>query len=266
MPRYGWVTDPHLDAVDEAQRLAFFQRLTTSDLDGLWITGDIAESDSVLPILESLETVFQKTIFFVLGNHDYYGSSIKTMRGIVTQWVRGRERVKWLPMAGCTPLSETTALVGHGGWADGVIGDFLHSNIVLNDYRRISELVISDRRELLRRLRVYGQEAAADLERPLRSAVERFRKVVCLTHVPPFLESCWYQGEATLSEWTPHFTCGAVGQMLHRVALESPNTMIEVYCGHTHNSGVAVMAPNLTVHTGGAEYGAPELQRVIEVD
>jgi hypothetical protein len=39
-----------------------------------------------------------------------------------------------------------------------------------------------------------------------------------------------------------------------------------VLCGHTHSSGEAQILPNLRVLTGGAVYGKPALQRVLEVE
>ena len=38
-----------------------------------------------------------------------------------------------------------------------------------------------------------------------------------------------------------------------------------VLCGHTHSPGEAQVLPNLLVLTGGAEYGRPEVQRVLTV-
>jgi len=38
-----------------------------------------------------------------------------------------------------------------------------------------------------------------------------------------------------------------------------------VLCGHTHSSGETQILPNLFVKTGRAEYGAPELQEIINV-
>jgi hypothetical protein len=38
-----------------------------------------------------------------------------------------------------------------------------------------------------------------------------------------------------------------------------------VICGHTHGAGEAQILPNLRVLTGGAEYGNPVKQRVLEV-
>jgi predicted MPP superfamily phosphohydrolase len=39
-----------------------------------------------------------------------------------------------------------------------------------------------------------------------------------------------------------------------------------VLCGHTHGAGFAQILTNLSVFTGGAEYGRPELQGVFNLD
>ena len=38
-----------------------------------------------------------------------------------------------------------------------------------------------------------------------------------------------------------------------------------VLCGHTHGRGEARILENLLVLTGGATYGKPEVQRILEV-
>jgi hypothetical protein len=39
-----------------------------------------------------------------------------------------------------------------------------------------------------------------------------------------------------------------------------------VLCGHTHSSGIVQILDNLSVLTGGADYGRPQLQRVFDLD
>ena len=43
-----------------------------------------------------------------------------------------------------------------------------------------------------------------------------------------------------------------------------PDRQMTVLCGHTHGAEAQVL-PNLRVLTGGAEYGEPKVQRVLEV-
>jgi Icc protein len=44
-----------------------------------------------------------------------------------------------------------------------------------------------------------------------------------------------------------------------------PQSEMTVLCVHTHSSGEAQILPNLRVLTGRAEYGRPEIQRVLTV-
>jgi hypothetical protein len=44
-----------------------------------------------------------------------------------------------------------------------------------------------------------------------------------------------------------------------------PDRQLTVLCGHTHGSGECRILPNLKVNTGGAVYGKPEVQQIIEV-
>ena len=48
-------------------------------------------------------------------------------------------------------------------------------------------------------------------------------------------------------------------------AAAQPGKKITVLCGHTHGGGQMRARENLEVWTGGALYGAPHLQRVLEL-
>jgi Icc-related predicted phosphoesterase len=99
----------------------------------------------------------------------------------------------------------------------------------------------------------------------LKPALEAFPRVILLTHVPPFRESCWHEGRISSDDFLPHFTCKAVGDVLLEIVESRRDRELTVLCGHTHGRGEVEILPNLRVVTGGAEYGKPELQRVIEV-
>ena len=264
MRQLDWLTDPHLDFLRPEALDAFIERLAQGPGDGLLISGDIAESTTLINLLQRLDQEVSKPIWFVLGNHDYYRSSITRTRERVRQWSQQSRHTRWLPSEGVVSLSPCTALVGHGGWGDGGYGDFLASSVRLNDYRFIEELRFHDlgKVRLHQRLLELGRDAAQSLRPALEEALRSHRKVILLTHVPPFVESCWHEGEAKLNEWTPHFTCQAMGTMLLDVMAAHPARSLTVLCGHTHSSGTAQLRPNLTVHTGGAEYGRPALERL----
>jgi hypothetical protein len=155
--------------------------------------------------------------------------------------------------------------VGVDGWGDARLGNPETTAVRLNDFLLISELAGLGRRALLERLRALGEECAQRLRKSLPEALERHRRVLVLTHVPPFREACWHEGRLSNDDWLPFFTCAAVGEVLREALAARPDREALVLCGHTHGEGVARVLPNLEVRTGGARYGAPAVQQVLEL-
>lgn len=277
MPAWLWLTDVHFDFVPEGRRRRFLQSLAERRPEAVLLGGDVGQADSFAEYLRELARVASAPIYFVLGNHDYYRGSIAAVREQARALRSEDERLIWLPAAGVVPLSDTTALIGQGGWGDARAGDYEATTIVLNDYLLIEDLrrtfqdspqalppprdpqaILTDR--LREKLEQLGDEAAAHLRRTATAALAWAEEVVVLMHVPPFREACWYQGRTSDDNWAPHFVCAAAGQALREVMQEHPAQRMTVLCGHTHSPGRAEMLPNLTVLTGEAEYGAPAIQ------
>jgi len=238
----------------------------------LFLGGDIAEAPTLVEWLTFLADRVDPSIYFVLGNHDYYGSSIEKVR----QQIRKLDdpRLNWLPRVGVVDVMDGLTLVGHGGWGDARLGNFHESSVLLTDYVAIEELVGAfdldtfhgdlrnqkDLKEVLGRL---GDDAASTLQPILGHAVSNSRQVLVLTHVPPFKEACWHGEQISDDEWLPGFTCKAMGDLLRDTAAANPGADITVLCGHTHGTGVAEILPNLRVYTGEAAYGSVGF-RVVE--
>ena len=261
--RIAWMTDIHLDMLSAPQFEAFMTNLTNRAVDGLLLTGDIADGQTLFDTLEAFDSRLPFPVWFVLGNHDYYGTSIERQRTKLAQWCGRGRSARWLNLETPILLSEETALIGHDGWSDGRYGDFFGSSVVLNDYRFIDELTGHAKDALHARLKALADEAAATLESRLLDAFEMAAHVIVATHPPPFVEACWHEGQATLNEWTPHFSCKAIGDILKRVMCQRPDRSVHVYCGHTHSSGYVRILDNLEVTTGGARYGQPHFQHDI---
>ena len=168
-------------------------------------------------------------------------------------------------VSGVVPLTASTALIGHDSWADGRLGDFFRSEVLLNDYVLISELRGHGKQARYAQLNALGDEAAEFLKRQAREALAGWRDVIVLTHVPPFRESCWHEGRISDDDYLPHFACRAVGDRLAAIMRDRPGQTMTVLCGHTHSAGSARILDNLIVYTGHAQYGEPELQRVLEL-
>ena len=273
--RLAWLTDLHLDFVtDEYRRMRLFDEVLSTAADAVLVGGDTGEADSFASKLDELAAALQTPVYFVLGNHDYYRGSISQVRDLAKDLSRHCDDIQWLPDAHVVDLSERTALIGHGGWGDGRAGDFMASTVILNDYLMIRELQEShgfpEREQiltsgLLEKLNALGDEAAAHLEAAASEALRTHDEVLVLMHVPPFHDACWHQGQLSDANWSPHFVCQAAGEALRELMRQRPEKRMTVLCGHTHSGGEASILANLQVLTGAAEYGEPEVQRVLTV-
>jgi Icc-related predicted phosphoesterase len=134
----------------------------------------------------------------------------------------------------------------------------------LNDYFLITELRSLQKQERYAKLNALGDEAAEFLEYRVLEALPRCQNVIVLTHVPPFRESCRHEGQISTGDFLPHFACRAVGERLASIMRAHPDRNMVVLCGHTHSPGFARILDNLVVLTGGAQYGVPAFQQVLE--
>jgi predicted phosphodiesterase len=266
MARFLWLTDIHLNFLEPALVEAFLDALTARPADGVFLSGDIGEAPDVTRYLGAIEARLQCPLYFVLGNHDFYYGSMAEVRQDIEQLCAAHRRLCWLPRAGVVSLSERSALIGHDGWGDGRLGDYLQSPVKLNDWRLIDELAGLGSAERLDVLQALGDEAAAHFQAVLPEALQRFQHVYVLIHVPPFREACLYEGRIAGDDWLPHFTCHAAGQVLQHAMAAHPDRQMTVLCGHTHAAADVQILPNLRALTGGAGYGQPGIQRAFEVD
>lgn len=259
-PRLAWATDVHLNFLSPEQIDRFCQALIADRPQAILLSGDISEAPSLERHLAKLAELVARPIYFVLGNHDFYRGGIERVRAGMTALGERLTTLHYLTRQVFLPLDSRTAIVGHDGWADGRAGNWEGSEVMLNDYLLIDELITADKEDRRARLQRLGDEAAAHLSRVLPLALERFERVIVLTHVPPFARACWHQGRVSDPDWLPHFTCVATGEVIEQAARAHPERQLVVLCGHTHSAGVARILPNLVVHTGGADYGAPTVQ------
>lgn len=262
--RVVWATDIHLNFLSGEGRDAFYASIRDHHPDAVFVTGDIAEASSLHTLLDDMRRAIGVPLYFVLGNHDFYYSSISQVRTGLKDWCQIQSGLIYLSTAGLVELSPTTALVGHDGWGDGRYGNYRLSPVRLSDQELIADFQDLDREAVLGKLRALGDEAAQYLRERLDEALASYRHVICLTHVPPFKEACWYQGRMGNDDWLPYFACQAVGEVLLQASRERPDCSIAVLCGHTHHAGLVQLRPNLRVITGAAEYGAPCIQGVVE--
>lgn len=265
MPRLAWLTDVHLNWLDFQQQALFYAHVRSLRADFVVLGGDIAESGDVLYFLKTMAGDLHCPLAFVLGNHDFYYSSIHHVRQQVAALCREHANLTYLTASDYLSLTPRVALIGHDGWADGRAGDYAASNVVLSDYGLIAELAGLNKRERREVLHALGDEAARHVRRVLPLAAGSHDEVWLLTHVPPLREACWHEGRISDDHWAPHFTCQAVGEAILEIMPDFPDRRLTVLCGHTHSEGLAEPLPNVRILTGGAVYGQPRVTRTFEL-
>lgn len=271
---YAWATDIHLDHVvrfpnrfkDFADSIAPYK--------GLIISGDIANADSVILLLDKLYFTINKPIYFVLGNHDYYGSDIRFNRIMVDSLncdIDTCGNIVYLTTFEPFLLEPGVAICGVDGWADARAGDFKNSPIKLNDSVYISELRIAatldveygTKCKLEKEMKRLSRKDNIILKKQLDSihyGLGDIKEIIIVTHVPPFAECCLYNNRPSNKDFLPFFCNKSMGNLLVKEAKKYPEIKYTVLCGHTHGKCDPYdRLPNLRVRIGGAEYGHPEL-------
>ncbi len=256
--RLAWATDIHLDHCDQEQIQSFVNEIADQKPDALALTGDLSDGLQIKGHLEQIADQLQIPVYFILGNHDYYESSIAEVRQQMTLLSQSHRYLRWLPAGQVFALSEQSCIVGHGGWGDGRNGNLNNSWLKLTDFRLIQDFVSAGevgRESLLNRL---GDQGAAHLETVLPAALAQYQQTIVLVHAPPYREACLYGSEMADDNWAPHFTCQAIGNLLSQIEI-SPSQQVTVLAGHTHNICDLDYRPGLKIRVGTAEYGRPAL-------
>lgn len=264
-----WLTDIHLNFLDYDTRKVFYTNIINTQCDAVLISGDIAEATNVVQLLNEMANAIQKPIYFVLGNHDYYRGTIDDVREKMLALTQKENHLHWLPTSGLITLTDNIILIGQDGWADGRLGDYQNSNIKLNDERMIGDLFqasILGKQHALQKMQQLADLDAAKLQQNLEKAVKQNpKKIIVVTHVPPFKEACLHQGKMSDDNWLPYFSSKATGDVLTKIAQENPTIEFLVLCGHTHSEAHYQPFENLIVKAGKAKYYQPVTQKLIEL-
>jgi predicted MPP superfamily phosphohydrolase len=267
--KLAWLTDIHLNFLDEDERIKFYQKIIRKKTDAVIISGDIAEGSSVCDLLIEMVNVLKRPIYFVLGNHDYYCSSVNEVTKDIEKLTKNNNQLYWLKTSGILALNENTILLGQDGWADGRLGDYQNSRVELNDSRLIGELFqqrILGRNQLLQKMQSLADIDAKNLKADLISAVSHNpKKIIVVTHIPPFKEVSMHKGKISDNDWLPFFSSKASGDVLIDISQKNPAIEFLVLCGHTHSKSIYQPLGNMIIKAGSAQYYRPTVQEVIEV-
>lgn len=268
MVKLAWASDIHLDCVPDNKWYDYMEE-ELEDCNGLLITGDISNAKSLLTHLTKLSTL-NTNIYFVLGNHDYWGASFPEVQN----------QLKSLPnnlyyLNNHDPIIiNDTAIVGADGWYDCRYGDFANPKFIMGDWSRMKEYAGSVT-EIYGKLTInsnlinnVSRQKSKEDTNQLVNKIHNLDKtninhIIVLTHFPPYDESSYYQGQMSDRYAIPYFTNKYMGENLDMLA-EQYKVNFTTLCGHTHEARTYHRMNNLVVHTAFANYGFPCIYTALE--
>lgn len=265
IPRFmlAWASDLHLDHLSRPALGTFLGRVRGAGASTLLLGGDVSNALHLLEHLKALlEAAAPAPVRLVFGNHDFYGGSLAAVRFAVGGLVAASAgRLALLDGAAPEELGTGVWLVGAGGWGDARAGGGARP-VALNDEEVVAELAEAWAQERLDEwLGGLGEEAAMALAFSLEGVPAGARRVLVLTHVPPFPGAAWHRGAPSEPAFQQRFCWMQGGEVLATFAASRPEVEVVVLCGHTHGGGFLRVASNLAVVTAPAEYGTPRLTR-----
>lgn len=264
MTKLIWVSDVHLNFLQNKDELRyeFYKKLEEAEGDHILITGDIAESHNVVFFITEMEGRTGKPVHFILGNHDFYGSSVVATR-------RSVRHLGYLPKSFGVPLSADTVLIGVDGWGDCRNGDYENSRLTMSDWLYIDDL----RKEygkgmakLKTKLMSLADLDAGKLKRRVLRAIENgYKKIIIATHVPPFKEACLNAGRKSTDGGLCFFSSKCLGDTILPIAKKNSGVDFLWLSGHTHSRAKHKPCNNLTSKVAKAEYFYPQIEEIINV-
>lgn len=254
-----WYSDTHFNLTLPWTKHSFVDKIKDEKPDSLILTGDISCGITIGNVLSFLaERLDYLPIYFVLGNHDYYGASIGQIETEVASITAKYSNLLWLKEKDIVTVKDGVAFIGDDGWYDARLGNarFLAYNldwIMISDFRKLKSF--DEKKEFGTNL---ADSSTARLKEKLIKALETHHTVYILTHMPPWAETCRGAGTDIEQFWLPYNINSCLGKMIEEVMKEHPNQSVAVLAGHTHVPAIVHVAHNIECLVQGGKYlGSP---------
>ncbi len=99
--------------MNENERQEFKNYLFELKPDGFILAGDIAEADSVIGFLKDFRKSLSCPIYFVLGNHDFWGGTFDETKNVIRALVKDHSNLYWFTECSVIPLDLTNRAYLH---------------------------------------------------------------------------------------------------------------------------------------------------------
>jgi len=114
-----------------------YDKMIDTPADVLVLAGDISTHDGIIPLLKDIQEACDKTVIFVPGNHEYYGTS----RKVLDKRFKAASNTKLQILLERDIIIGGVVFIGSTGWWDGS-GGHLGQTVKhgLNDFRLIHDV------------------------------------------------------------------------------------------------------------------------------
>ena len=244
-----WLTDLHVDKLEDKKYRQLLKLIVTSKPDAIWLTGDIGDPPHHIQFLEALLKNYKKSLYFVLGNHDYYSHKIADMRLKMHELTQSYPQAVYLSKASGIYVDKHL-IVGMDCWAN-TGKDTIQKTTWDSDM--IMDLDSANESNLARQLNALAEfDAKKLLARCQRQIHEKTSKVSILTHVPPTDALQGQYRVKPLQKNRSIFYSPALSEVLHQLALDFPTVQFNVYSGHIHQTQKYQISENVFGHVARA--------------
>lgn len=230
--KYLWFTDTHLFPW---KRKTLLNTILDAAPKGVFISGDISHSATTcLGDLEYLGKRVGRKVYFVLGNHDFWFSSLEQTKKEVRYLCSKYKNLIWLSDIDFESLNEEVALIGTDGWYDGNLGNPEHLKYTF-DWRLIEETKnLSSLKERIDFFKQLSKTSTEKISKALCLALENHKTIYLITHFPPWREANRDPGTFMEPFWLPYNVNLTLGEELERVMAQFKKRNLKVIAGHTH--------------------------------
>jgi predicted MPP superfamily phosphohydrolase len=209
-----WLTDLHLEFCSHRTRDRFYHSINQAPGEIVIITGDLSAGPHRLAQYTELAEQIRKPVYFVLGNHDRYGTTFANAEAVVERVTTLFSHMVRLDGSQVIPLNKSVALVGVDGWADGLGGEGPATKARINDFYQILDFATEPEPQVFRQMKERARKYSQALKPSLIKALKQYQTTIIATHVPPYERAAWHEGP----DYQPFFSSPTMGNMIKAAA------------------------------------------------
>jgi len=254
--KFLWYTDTHLDMVFPWSKRQLITHINKENPSGIFITGDISNGKSTPKDLEYLASNIECPIYFVLGNHDFHFSSMKSIYDSIRELCVKHNNLIWMTESSPQYINNNTAVIGTEGWYDAMVGNPFYIRFTFDWFQIKEFLAMSSMKERIDGFRDLASKSCEIIEKQLLKVCHNneVETIYLLTHFPCWIEATRDVGTLMEKFWLPYNTNLRLGKLIEKIMKEFPSKRLIVISGHTHEDCHVHITNNIECKVNKAKY------------